>query len=206
MANSENTAKKTFSTKLIAQIGMLGAAAGVLMFLEIPLAMIAPTFYKLDFSEVPVMIGGFALGPIAGVLIELIKIIIHLIFKGTQTAFVGEIANFAMGCAYVVPAALIYRWNRSKTRTHAAVGMLIATLVTTIVACFLNAYVLLPAYSAAFHAPIETFIEMGAAIHSNVNGLMAFALFIVAPFNLIKYILVSIIVLVIYKRIRTVLK
>ena len=206
MANSENASQKTLSTRLIAEIGMLGAAAGVLMFLEIPLAMIAPSFYKLDFSEVPVMVGAFALSPIAGVLIELIKIIIHLIFKGTQTAFVGEIANFAMGCAYIVPAAIIYRWNHNKSRAHAAIGMVVGTLVTTVVACFLNAYVLLPAYSAAFHAPIETFIEMGSAIRPGVNGLMAFALFIVAPFNLLKYALVSIIVFVIYKRIRTILK
>ena len=203
--STTKTESKLSSTRYIAQIGMLGAVAGVLMVLDFPLP-IAPSFYKMDFSEVPVMIGGFAMGPLAGVMVELIKILIHLVTRGTQTAFVGEIANFVMGCAYIVPAAIIYRWNHTKTRGHAAAGMLVGTLCTTVAACFLNAFVLLPAYSAAFHAPIESFIEMGAAIHPSIHGMMGFAILIVAPFNLLIYVLVSLVVFVIYKRIRAILK
>ena len=73
---------------------MLGAIAGILMNLEFPLPFLAPTFYQLDFSEIPVLVGSFAMGPIAGVLIELVKILVHLVTKGSMTAGVGDVANF----------------------------------------------------------------------------------------------------------------
>ena len=170
-------------TRTIAQVAMLGAVAGVLMNLEFPIPFLAPSFYQLDFSEVPVMVGTFAMGPVAGILIELVKILVHLVTKGTMTAGVGDVANFLFGCAYVVPAGL-----------------------TAILACFVNAFVLLPAYGKAFGMPIETFIQMGSAVHSSVNGLLTFALLIIAPFNIFKYALTSLIVFVIYKKIRVVLK
>ena len=203
---SKSTKGQLTTTRMLTQIAMLSAIAGVLMYFEVPLPAIAPTFYKLDFSEVPIMIGAFAMGPVAGVVIEFIKILIKLVLKGTTTAFVGDFANFLMGVAYVLPAALIYRLHGTKTRAHAAIGAIVGTLCTTVAACILNAFVLLPAYAAAFGMPIESFIEMGGAIHSSVTNLLGFAILIVAPFNLIKYVLVSIIVFVVYKRIRVVLK
>ena len=193
-------------TRIVAQVAMLGALAGILMNLEFPLPFLAPSFYQLDFSEVPVMVAGFAMGPVAGMLTELVKILIHLVTKGTSTAFVGDFANFLMGCAYIVPAAVIYRWNKRKTRKKAVLGMAAGIILTTAAACFRNIFVLLPLYSKAFGAPIEAFIEMGKAVHSSVNGLAGFAFLIVAPFNLFKYTLVSVIVLLIYKRIRVILK
>ena len=96
----------------MAKVGVLSAMATVLMLFEFPLP-IAPSFYELDFSEVAVLIGSFALGPLAGVLIEFIKILINLLINGTDTLFVGELANFLMGCAFVLPAALVY--CRKKT-------------------------------------------------------------------------------------------
>ena len=101
-------------TRTIAQVAMLGAVAGVLMNLEFPIPFLAPSFYQLDFSEVPVMVGTFAMGPVAGILIELVKILVHLVTKGTMTAGVGDVANFLFGCAYVVPAGLIYRFHHKK--------------------------------------------------------------------------------------------
>ena len=193
-------------TRTIAQVAMLGAVAGVLMNFEFPLPFLAPAFYQLDFSEIPVLVGTFAMGPAAGVMIELVKILVHLVTKGTITAGVGDIANFLMGCAFVVPAGLIYRLHYVKSRKHAVMGMAAGTVITTILACVLNAYVLLPAYGKAFGVPIESFIEMGSAVNSGVNGLMGFVMLIIVPFNLVKYTLASVIVFFIYKKLRVILR
>ena len=125
---------------------------------------------------------------------------------GADRAGVGDVANFLFGCAYVVPAGLIYRFHHKKSRAHAVAGMAVGTVLTAILACFVNAFVLLPAYGKAFGMPIETYIQMGSAVHSSVNGLLTFALLIIAPFNIFKYALTSLIVFVIYKKIRVVLK
>lgn len=193
-------------TRTIAQIAMLGAVAGVLMNLEFPVPFLAPSFYQLDFSEIPVLIGAFAMGPLAGVLTELVKILVHLVTKGTLTAGVGDVANFLFGCAYVVPAGLIYRYRSVKSRKHAVIGMAVGTVLTAVLACFVNAFVLLPAYGKAFGMPVEAFIEMGGAVHSSVTSLLSFALLIIVPFNIFKYTLTSVIVFFIYKRIRVILK
>lgn len=193
-------------TRTIAQVAMLGAVAGVLMNFEFPLPFLAPSFYQLDFSEIPVLVGTFAMGPTAGILIELVKILVHLVTKGTITAGVGDIANFLMGCAFVIPAGLIYRLHYVKSRKHAVLGMAAGTVITTVLACVLNAYVLLPAYGKAFGVPIESFIQMGSAVHSGVNGLLGFVILIIVPFNLVKYTLTSVIVFLIYKKLRVVLR
>lgn len=193
-------------TRTITQVAMLGAIAGVLMNFEFPIPFLAPSFYQLDFSEIPVLVGSFAMGPLAGVLIELVKILVHLVTKGTMTAGVGDIANFIFGCAFVVPAGMLYRFHHIKSRRHAVEGMAVGTILTTVAACLINAFVLLPAYGKAFGMPIEAFIEMGAAVNPAVNGLLGFVAMIIVPFNLFKYTLTSVIVFFIYKRIRVVLK
>lgn len=193
-------------TRTITQVAMLGAVAGVLMNFEFPIPFLAPAFYQLDFSEIPVLVGSFAMGPLAGVMIELVKILVHLVTKGTITAGVGDIANFIFGCAFVVPAGMIYRFHHIKSRRHAVEGMAVGTILTTAAACLMNAFVLLPAYGKAFGMPIEAFIEMGNAVNPSVNGLLGFVAMIIVPFNLFKYTLTSVIVFFIYKRIRVVLK
>ena len=193
-------------TRTIAQVAMLGAVAGILMNFEFPLPFLAPSFYQLDFSEIPVLLGAFAMGPVQGMLVELVKIMVHLVTKGTSTGFVGDFANFLFGCAFVIPAGIIYRFRGTKSRRHAVVGMITGILMTTILACFINAFVLLPMYGRLFGMPMEAFIEMGTAVHSSVHSLLGFALLIIAPFNLFKYTLISVIVFLIYKRVRVVLK
>lgn len=195
--------KKKLNTKMIAQIGMLGAIAVVLMLFEIPLPF-APSFYEIDFSEVPVLIGCFTMGPMAGVLIELIKIILNLCINGSVTAGVGELANFVIGCALVLPAAFIYK--RKKTKKAAIIGLVTGTLFMTISGCFINAYVMLPTYAKAFGMPIEALVEMGSAVNTSITDLFTFVMFAVVPFNLLKGVLVSIIVLLIYKKISPILK
>ena len=185
-------------------VGMLSAISVILMLFEFPLPFIAPSFYELDFSEVPILVGAFALGPVAGVMAELIKILLNLVINGTDTAFVGEFANFIFGCAFVVPAALIYK--AKKSRRNAVLGLAAGTIAMTIAGLFINALVLLPAYSKAFGMPIEVFIEMGTAINPGINGVWTFVLLAVAPFNIVKGFLVSVITILLYKHISPILK
>ena len=196
--------KKGIATpRYMAFVGMFGAIAAILMFFEVPLPFIAPVFYKLDFSEVPVLIGTFALGPVAGFLIEALKIVIILIIKGTSTAFVGELGNFAVGAALFLPAGLIYR--KMKTRKGALIGMIVGTAVMVLVGSFFNAYVLLPLYAAAFGG-VENIVAAGTAVHSAVNSVAGFVALCVAPFNLIKGIITAAVTLVLYKRISGLIK
>ena len=190
--------------RTLAQIAMLGAVATVLMLFEFPLPFIAPPFYELDFSEVPILVGAFAMGPLAGVAIEAIKILLNFVINGTITAGVGEFANFILGCAFLLPASLIYR--QKKTKKRAIIGMALGTVIMTVAGCVMNAFVLLPAYGAAFGMPVDAFVQMGTAIHKSINSLFTFAVLAVGPFNLIKGILDSVIVMLIYKRIRVILK
>ena len=205
-ANENNSAVsvgKTSNVRRIALIGMFGAIAGILMFLELPLPVIAPPFYKIDLSEVPVLIGAFAMGPVAGILIELIKILIHLLIKGTSTAGVGELGNFVVGLALVLPAALIYR--RHKTRKTAVIGMAVGTLTMVVAGSLINAFVLLPMYAAAFGG-MEAIIAAGTAVHASVDSVFGFVALCVAPFNLIKGIITAILTMLLYKRISTLIK
>lgn len=200
---STNVAEKTkVNTRTLVQIGMLSALAIILMQFEIPLPF-APAFYKIDFSEVPVLIGCFLMGPFAGVLIELIKVILNVAIKGTMTMGIGDAANFLIGCAFCVPAALIYQ--KKRTKSGAVTGMVVGTVIMTILGCVLNAYILLPVYAKAFEMPLDALVSMGTEVNGAITGLMTFVLFAVAPFNLLKGILVSLIVFFVYKKIRQVL-
>ena len=191
-------AEPKFGVKALVKIGMLAAVAVILMIFEIPLPF-APAFYEIDFSEVPVMVGCFAMGPLAGALIELVKILLNFVITGTDTAGVGELANFIIGCSLCVPAGLIYRRNR--TRKNALIGMITETLLMTVIGCVINAFILLPTYAVAFGLSMDKLVAMGTAVNSGITGISTFVMFAVAPFNLLKGILVSVIVFLIYKKI-----
>lgn len=185
-------------------VGMLAAISTILMLFEFPLPFIAPSFYELDFSEVPILIGAFALGPMAGVMTELVKVLLNLVVNGTDTAFVGEFANSLIGCSFCVTASMIYKVK--KSRANAIIGLVSGTVAMAVVGVFINALVLLPAYAKAFGMPIEVFIEMGTAINPSINGVWSFVILAVAPFNLIKGALVSVITMLLYKHISPILK
>ncbi|MDE7299484.1 MAG: ECF transporter S component [Lachnospiraceae bacterium] len=185
------------------QIALLSAVAFVLNMFSVPLGFL-PTFYKIDLSELPVLVGAFTLGPVAGVVIEFIKIMLNVLIGGTTTAFVGEFANFLIGCAFVVPAAILYFAKKSKR--NAVVGIVLGTVVCVAVGCFLNAFVLLPAYAKAFHMDISGLVAMGAEKNGLISGMFSFVVFAVAPFNLIKCSAVGLITMLIYKRISLLLK
>jgi riboflavin transporter FmnP len=199
----ENKKVKLLSARGMTVISVLSAISFVLMFFDVPL-WFAPSFYQIDFSDVPVLVGAFALGPMAGVIIELIKILLNLLLQGTDTAGVGEIANFIIGCALVVPSALVYHTNR--TRKTAIYGMITGTIVFVGIGCLLNAFVLLPTYAKVFGMPMEALIEMGTKVNPNIKGLGGFIFMAVAPFNLVKGVAVSLITILIYKRISPLIK
>ena len=198
LTNADAKIQPKLGVKALVQIGMLSAIAIILMMFEIPLPF-APTFYKIDLSEVPVLVGCFAMGPMAGVLVELVMILLNFVMTGTSTAGVGEIANFIIGCSFCVPAGLIYRKNR--TRKSALIGMATGTLLMIVIGCFVNGFVLLPTYAKAFGMPIDALVGMGTAVNSHITSLSTFVMFAVAPFNLVKGIAVSLVVFLIYKKI-----
>ena len=207
MSTLSKTEAKTVAAgkiKKMALIGMMGAISTILMLFEVPLPFLAPPFYELDLSEVPVLIGSFSLGPVAGVTIELIKILLNLLINGTITAGVGELGNFLIGCSFILPASLIYK--RKKDKKHAMVGLVSGITVMTVIGCVINAYVLLPAYSAGLELPMDVLIDMGTQIHSSIDSIMSFVILTVAPFNLVKGIVISIVTLILYKRISIFIK
>jgi riboflavin transporter len=204
-AKQEVSNKKVnlLSARGITVTSLLSAIAVVLMLLEVPL-WFTPSFYKIDFSEVPVLIGAFALGPIAGMVIELIKILIYLFIYGSSSAFVGEVANYILGCSLVVPAAIIYHMGRSKK--SALIGMIIGTVSFVTAGCLLNAYLLLPTYATLFQMPIDSLVAMGTAVNPSINSLTTFIFYAVAPFNLIKGVAVSLITILLYKKVSRIIK
>ena len=199
--NTHNAHKKKL--KYLAQIAILSAISAIIMLLEFPL-WFAPPFYKLDFSEVPILIGSFAMGPISGILMELLKNLLNLILNGTTTNFVGEFANFVTGCALVVPAALIYKYKR--TFAGAIIGILAGTLSLAVIGSLFNYFVLIPTFSTLYKLPIDQIIAMGTALNSWIKDLKTFVVLAVAPFNLFKGTVCSILVLLTYKRVSKILK
>ncbi|MDD2261500.1 MAG: ECF transporter S component [Clostridia bacterium] len=193
---------KLMTTKNMAKMGILGAVAGLLMLLEIPLPF-APSFYEVDLSEVAVLLGAFSMGPVAGVIIEAIKILINFVITGTATAGVGELANFIVGCCLVVPAAIIY--NKNKRIKNAIVGILVGIFAMTLVGAILNYYILIPVYASAFGMPIETIIAMGTKLNPNIDSLWDLILLANVPFNIIKGILSGLITFLLYKRLSPIL-
>lgn len=178
-------------------IAMLSALSLALAVLKFPLTLIAPPFYELDFSEVAVLIGAFALGPVAGVIIELIKNLLVLIIIPSPAGWVGVLANFLIGCSFTLPAALIYRHR--KTKKLAVVGMGAGTASLCFIGALINGFFLIPLYSEIFGWPIAQIVALGAESIPLVSDLLTFCLLCVVPFNLIKGILVSVITFFLYK-------
>ena len=195
--------QKLLSVRKMAIIGVFSAVSFVLMLLEFPLPF-APSFYKFDFSDMPALVGGFAAGPFAGVMVEFIKILLKLVIKGTSSGFVGEIANFVVGTSFVLPATIIYRLH--KSRKVALISCIVGTAFITLVGSLLNAFFLLPAYAVIYGCDISSFVEMGAAINPAISNVTTFCLLAVAPFNLVKGIVDSVITFVLYKNISPILK
>ena len=186
----------------ITKVSILGAIATLLMLLEFPLPF-APSFYELNFSEIAVLIAGFAMGPLAGVLTEFIKILLNLIINGTDTAFVGEISNLIMGISFVLPAAFIYKYKKSFTT--AVLGMLAGTLSLAVFGALVNYFIMIPAYVKFMGFEMEMIIGLGTKINNKITDLNSLILFATVPFNLVKGVSCSIVTALIYKRVSPIL-
>jgi len=191
--------RHTSKTRRLCIIAICSAIAAVLHILDFPLVFLAPEFYKLDFSELPVMLCGFYLGPSAAVACEAVKIFLKLLLKGTSTAFVGDFANFAVGCSLVLPAVIIY--HTGKRRQNAIIGLAVGTFVLTVFGSAFNAIYLLPKFSQLFGLPLDSIIAMGGKINGAINSVSTFVLLAVAPLNLIKGISISVLTLLLYKKV-----
>ena len=195
--------RKLNNTHYISYTAIFACMAGVLMLLEIPL-FFAPVFYKLDLSEIPILICTFYLGPVAGVLAELVKVLIKLLLKSTTTAFVGDFANFVVGCSFVLPASIVY--HARPSRRSALVGMAVGTAALTAFGSFFNAFYLIPKFAELYGLPLETIVAMGTKVNSGITSLSTLVLFAVVPFNLLKGIVVSAVTYLLYKRISPILR
>lgn len=194
-----------FTVRKMAMIGMFSAIAMILHLFDFPIPF-APPFYKLDFSELPILIGTFAFGPAAGVMMEFLKILLKLCIKGTTTAFVGDLANFVIGCSFILPASVIYAFGKKKK--SAIAGCVIGTLVLTVFGTAFNAVYLLPAFAKLYGMPIESILQAGSAVNPLATGdsIVNFVIVCVAPMNLIKGTVASVITMAVYKPLSPIIK
>jgi riboflavin transporter FmnP len=191
--------RKVTPARRVTIIAVCAAIATILHMLDFPLLFLAPDFYKLDFSELPVMLCGFYLGPSATVVCEALKIILKLLLKGTSTAFVGDFANFAVGCSLVLPAAIIY--HTKKSRVSALWGLVVGSVILTLFGSAFNGIYLLPKFSQLYGIPLDAIIGMGSKINGGITSVSTFVMFAVAPLNLIKGVSISVLTLLLYKRV-----
>ena len=190
--------KKYLTVPNMSRIAILAALGAVLMLFDFPI-FVAPSFYKLDFSEAIVLLGTFALGPVSGVLIELLKILINLLLNGTVTMYIGELSNFILGIVFILPAGIIYNHFHNKKGAYAS--MIISTIFLVIAGSLINAYILIPVYAKIYGIDINQIFLLG-----NKSTLLSFVLLCVVPFNLIKGILNSLITAFLYKKISFIIK
>lgn len=195
---------KFLTTRRISSIAILSAIAAVLMIFDFPVSFIAPSFYKMDVSDLPCLIGSFALGPASGCIIEFLKVLIKLIIKPTSTAFVGELSNFICGISLVVPAGLVYKKRHDKK--GALVSMIIGSITYVIIGSISNYFITIPAFVSLYHIPLDAILDMGRVIFPFINSKFTFVVTCVSLFNLFKVIIVDILTYLLYKRISPLLK
>jgi riboflavin transporter FmnP len=193
---------KKISLATLIKISVLSGMAFILMLLEFPLP-IFPSFLKIDFSDIPALLGAFALGPIPGIIIELLKNILNVLIRGSQTAMIGEAANFIVGSALVGTAGVLYK--RSKTRKNALISVTAGVLVMTLIASVTNYYIWLPLYESALHFPIEAMVAAGQKIFKGITDLNSFVAYSIVPFNLFKGVVVALITVLVYKKLSPIL-
>lgn len=186
--------RRVYTTRRMVCTSLLSAMAAVLMYVDTALP-IFPAFLKLDISDLPALIGTFTFGPVTGVMIEAIKNVIHSI--STSTGGVGELANFIMGSALVIPAGMIYR--RDRTKKGAMIGLVAGTISMTATAALTNGFILLPFYSN--FVPLDRIIELSSSVIPIITDVPSLILWGIVPFNILKGAIVSFVTFLLYKRI-----
>lgn len=195
--------QKKFNIADITKISILSAISVLLMFIKIPLPF-APSFMEVDIAELPSLIGGFAMGPLAGFLIVCIKLLLNIIINGTKTFYVGELSNLIVSSAFVLTTAFIYHKNKSKK--SAILGLVIGSIAMSIIATLSNYFVIFPLYARLLKIDLNSFVSMVSKINPLVKNYFTLMLFSVLPFNLVKSFLTSIVTAILYKKISPILK
>lgn len=178
---------------VMTRCGILAAMAVILYYIEIPVV----AFYKLDLSTLPAILAGFAMGPLPGVAVVVIKNLVHML--GTSTACVGEMADIIMSSCFIIPASLIYR--RRKDRKSAVLSMAAGTVLMTIAGVLVNYFILIPAYQTLMNLPLEVIVGMGTNVWSYIDNTVKLVIFITAPFNILKGAVLSVVTYLLYKRV-----
>lgn len=200
---SEVTSKKSiFTVQKMVLIAMFGAISAILMVLEFPLPF-CPPFLKMDFSELPVIIGGYIMGPLAGFIIILIKVGLNFFINGTTTMGVGELANLLCSVFYMVPAVLLY--NRKKTKKNAGISLVVGTLVVTVYAIFNNLFLIFPIYTKLMGLKMADIVKMSSMVNPLIKDPFTLFAIGIVPFNLIKYSVASLITFIVYKKIKNII-
>ena len=189
------------STKTIAKVGVLSAIAYVLMFISVPLP-IFPSFLKIDLSDIPAIFGGMSLGPMAGLAIVIVKNFLQGITAST-TGGVGEFANIIIGGSYVLIICLCYR--KFKSTKSVLTGGLVGIVAMTIIGCIMNYYIMMPLYATVYGMPMDAIIQMGTVINPKVTDLYTFVIWMIAPFNIVKAGLMTIVTLPLFKKMEKIL-
>lgn len=190
-------------TRKIVIAALLGAVSAILMVLDFNVPL-APGFIKFDFSDFPILIGGFVYGPMTGILIAFLKIVLNLLFKPTTTMYVGELSNFLLSVCYMAVACLFYRKHRTKK--GAALGMVISTLLTSIFSIFSNLIVIFPLYAKLFGMSMGQIVQMVSAVNPFVKDITTMVIASLLPFNIFKYGVISLITFISYKKLSVILK
>ena len=176
---------------------MLSAVAFVLMFIEFPIPMLIPSFVKMDFSDLPALLGAFALGPVYGAVISFMKNLLHIVIKGTSTACVGELSNFILGAIFSAVAGYLYKHH--KSRKTAIIGAVAGAVAMGVLSVPSNYFVVYPAYVQFYHMPLEAILGMYQAILPSADSLIKCLVIFNMPFTLVKGLLDAVLCMVIYK-------
>ena len=176
---------------------MLSAVAFILMFIEFPIPALIPSFVKLDISDLPELLAAFSLGPVYGVAVTFLKNLLHIVFKGTSSAYVGELCNFLLGAVFSLVAGFIYQ--RKKSRKSALIGAIIGAVLMAIVSVPMNYYVVYPAYVVCYGMPLEAIIGMYQAILPSADSLIKCLTIFNMPFTFCKGMLDVLLCFLIYK-------
>ena len=176
---------------------MLSAVAFILMFIEFPIPALIPSFVKLDISDLPELLAAFSLGPVYGVAVTFLKNLLHIVFKGTSSAYVGELCNFLLGAVFSLVAGFIYQ--RKKSRKSALIGAIIGAALMAIVSVPLNYFVVYPAYVVCYGMPLEAIIGMYQAILPSADSLIKCLTIFNMPFTFCKGMLDVLLCFLIYK-------
>lgn len=189
-------------TLILTRVSVLSVIAFLLMYVEMALPFF-PEFLKIDISNVPVLIGTFAMGPWTGVMIMLVKNLLHLVFKGA-TMGIGELADFVVGSSFMLTAGYVYRYRRNLS--GALLGMVLGTIVMGAVGSLMNYFILLPLYQAVLGFPLKAIVAMGTKVNKHIVDLRSLVVLSILPFNLLKGSITSLITLLLYKRVSPILR